>query len=260
MLAGWPLGTVRWVFLTGRTDVGQGRKNNEDCFLIMDGDDSIQFFAVADGMGGHNGGEVASSMAIELGKTFFLRHRERINEPSLQNVKDFITDLFEQANHSIWKEALNNEHLTGMGTTLTLGIIVGSELHVGHIGDSRAYIISLEKIIQLTEDHSYVQKLVNENQLQAGEEKNHPKQNLLTRALGTDYTVDVDIYHYTLDPRDYVLLCTDGLTRMVSDEEILDIINSCQGSEAADRLINTANARGGPDNITVLLVGLSNED
>ncbi|UNC92783.1 Stp1/IreP family PP2C-type Ser/Thr phosphatase [Candidatus Contubernalis alkaliaceticus] len=248
------------VFLTGRTDVGQGRQNNEDCYLIMDGDDSIQFFAVADGMGGHNGGEVASSMAIELGKSFFLRNKERLIELSFQNVNQFITDLFEQANESVWNKALENEHLAGMGTTLTLGIIMGSHLHVGHIGDSRAYIISLGNIIQLTEDHSYVQKLVNENQLKAGEEKNHPKQNLLTRALGTDYSVEVDIYHYSLKPGDYVLLCTDGLTRMVSDEEILDIINSCPGSEAADRLISTANARGGPDNITVLLVGLSNED
>lgn len=247
------------VFVTGRTDVGQERQNNEDCYLIMDSDNTTSLFAVADGMGGHSGGEVASSMAIEKIRIYFLRHRDKFPESSLQEKRVFFYNMFEEANGSIWGKALSTEQLKGMGTTLTAAVLTGNDLYVGHIGDSRAYIICIGEIYQVTEDHSYVQKLMNENQLQAGEERNHPKQNLLTRALGTDRTVDVDIHHHTLDNSDRVLLCTDGLTRMISDEEILDIVNSHPVPEAADCLLSTANARGGPDNITVLLAELSNE-
>lgn len=247
------------VFVTGRTDVGQERQNNEDCYLIMGIDHTPTLFAVADGMGGHSGGEVASSMAIEKTRAFFIQHRDRLIESTRQDIRAFFTHMFEGANRSIWEKALSAEQLKGMGTTLTAAVLTREGLHIGHIGDSRAYIIRSREISQVTEDHSYVQKLVNENQLQAGEEKNHPKQNLLIRALGTDRVVEVDIYHHSLEKMDRVLLCTDGLTRMVSDEEILDIVISCSVPEAVDRLISTANTRGGPDNITVLLAELNSE-
>ncbi len=245
------------MFVSGRTDIGQERQNNEDCYLIMDHHDTAALFAVADGMGGHCGGEVASSTAIEKIRTFFSRNRETLAGASIQEIKTFFTRMFEEANDSIWEKAISSDQLKGMGTTLTAAVLSGDNLHIGHIGDSRAYIIHSGEIYQVTEDHSYVQKLVNENQLQAGEERNHPKQNLLTRALGTDKSVEVDIYHHSLVPGDRVLLCTDGLTRMVSDEEILDMAASFSVTEAVDRLVNMANARGGPDNITVLLVQLN---
>ena len=245
------------MLVEGKTDVGQERQKNEDCYLIINNDERIRLFAVADGMGGHKGGEVASSLAMEIVKDYFYNHWEQLLEVSSESIKKFITEMFRKANKKVWESSFYNKNLNGMGTTLTVALLIANHLIIGHIGDSRAYLVSEAGLWQLTEDHSYVQKLVNENQLEAGEESNHPQRNILTRALGTDRVVDVDIHYYSVKENDYILLCTDGLTRIVSDMEIKDLILTKKSpSESVEELIKMANARGGPDNITALLVRL----
>ncbi|PKM81000.1 MAG: serine/threonine protein phosphatase [Firmicutes bacterium HGW-Firmicutes-13] len=246
------------MLVRGGTHIGQGRQNNEDCYLIINNSEQIKLFAVADGMGGYKGGEVASSLAVQVVKEFYREHRKELSEVSTVNLNRFISEMFYTANKKIWEEALRNTELTGMGTTLTVAIVVVNQLIIGHIGDSRAYLINSRGVQRLTEDHSYVQKLVNENQIEVGEENNHPQRNLLTRALGTDKEVEVDIYFYSLVEEDYILLCTDGLTRTVSDAEMKDMVMSIKlPSELVDRLIKLANARGGPDNITLIVIRLA---
>ncbi len=249
------------MLVEGKTDVGRERQKNEDCYLIISNNENIRLFAVADGMGGHKGGEVASSLAMEFVKDYFYNNREQLSEASSESIKKYFTEMFRKANEKIWEEAFYNKHLNGMGTTLTVALLIANHLVIGHIGDSRAYLISKAGMWQLTEDHSYVQKLVNENHLEAGEEENHPQRNVLTRALGTDRVVDVDIYFYTVEESDNILLCTDGLTRTVSDMEVKDLIlTSHSPSESVEELVDLANARGGPDNITALVVRLDTLD
>lgn len=241
----------------GGTHIGQGRQNNEDSYLIINSSSHFKLFAVADGMGGHEGGEVASSLAVQVIKEFYQEHCKDLSFPSSINLNRFVSEMFYLANKRIWEEALNNIELTGMGTTLTAAVLVNNQLIIGHIGDSRAYLINSKGAQLLTEDHSYVQKLVKENQIKAGEERNHPQRHLLTRALGTDKEVEADIYSYSLAEKDCLLLCTDGLTRTVSDTEMKDMVMSIKSpSELVNKLIDLANARGGPDNITIIIVRL----
>lgn len=242
------------MLVKGRTDVGRERQNNEDSFIILEGDKGVRLFAVADGMGGHQGGEVASAMAVEGIKAFYQRNQAKLMESFPRGAKKMVEDMFQQANEKIWEESLHKPDLKGMGTTLTAALLVNEKLVIGHVGDSRAYKINSQGIWQLTEDHTYVQKLIKERKIHPGEGEKHPQGNLLIRALGTSKTAEVDIYLYFLHQEDLILLCTDGLTRTIPDGEMKDLVlSSTSPSEAVDDLIMEANQRGGPDNITALL-------
>jgi PPM family protein phosphatase len=222
------------------SDVGRLRTGNEDSFLV---DDRLELYAVADGMGGHNAGEIASAIALEALRAAVASGKA-------------LDAAIVLANSAIFDKAATDRALTGMGTTLTSVAILGeSTLLIGHVGDSRAYRIRDGTLEQLTEDHSLVEELVREGRLSPEEAEVHPRRSVITRALGIDPNVEVDLY--TIDARtgDRLLLCSDGLTTMVRDDDVLRIAElDADPRDAADRLVDAANEAGGEDNITVLII------
>jgi protein phosphatase len=222
------------------SDVGQLRAGNEDSFLV---DDRLALYAVADGMGGHQGGEVASATAIEA-----LRAAVASG--------DALDTAIVRANTAVFEKAATDRALTGMGTTLTAIAIIGeSTLLIGHVGDSRAYRVRAGVLEQLTEDHSLVEELVREGRLAPEDAKLHPQRHVITRTIGSEPDVEVDLY--TIDARtgDRILICSDGLTTMLPDEEVSELAQlDTDPRLAADRLVDAANEAGGEDNITVVIV------
>ncbi len=222
------------------SDVGRVRDGNEDSFLV---DDRIGLYAVADGMGGHLGGEVASATALEALRAAFAN-----GQP--------IDDAIKVANSSVYAKGISTPALAGMGTTLTAVTPAGEAgLVVGHVGDSRAYRIRDGAIAQITEDHSLVEELLREGRLSPKEAETHPRRSIITRAIGIEPSVEVEVY--TLDARtgDRIIICSDGLTTMVHDDDILRLAGTETDPRlAADRLVDAANLAGGEDNITVLVI------
>ncbi|MDH4070584.1 MAG: Stp1/IreP family PP2C-type Ser/Thr phosphatase [Ignavibacteria bacterium] len=206
---------------------------------------SAQVFAVADGMGGHRGGREASQIAIRiLGEKFEA-------EPA-DGIPDRLRSAFEAANLAVRQQGEANPEFQGMGTTLTVMVFSGDTVCAGHVGDSRAYRISAEGIVQLTDDHSMVAEWLRKGWLTEEQARNHPERSLLYRALGVGSDISVDVYeNIAARPGDRFLLCTDGLTNHVSDEEMLEIVMAEEAQEACERLVDLALERGGYDNITV---------
>jgi protein phosphatase len=225
------------------SDVGQVREGNEDAHLV---DDRLTLFAVADGMGGHRGGEVASWTAIEA-----LRAAVAHGKP----VHEAITT----ANTAVLEKAADEPELAGMGTTMTVLVPAGpASLLIGHVGDSRAYLLRGDVMQRVTEDHSLVEELVREGRLTAEQAESHPQRAIITRALGVDDDVEVDLYTITVRDGDRVVLCSDGLTTMVRDRDVERIARGEQDPQrAAEALVDAANAAGGEDNITVVVVDVS---
>lgn len=227
-----------------RSDIGKVRSLNEDVGYASE---ELGLFVVADGMGGHNGGEVASQTALsELLKACTwseVRTPEDLHEP------------LNRVNRAVWEKSRTDPTLWGMGTTLTMAKVVGQEVLIGHIGDSRAYVInSRGELRQITRDHSLVEELVRSGNLSEGEARVHPQRNYLTRALGTQPDAKIDVFSFRLNSGDICLLCTDGLTREVEPDEIGSIVIAAPDLQsAADELVDLANQRGGRDNITVVL-------
>ncbi len=238
----------------GKTDVGILRENNEDCIFVCN--EQIGFlpnlFIVADGMGGHNAGEIASKKSIE----FFC---EYIKQNPIENneLLDFIVSGISYANKKVFEETLKNLDYAGMGTTFSTCVIVGNRLYIGHIGDSRVYIFGGGQMGQLTTDHTYVNELVMASKVTHEEAKNHPKRNLLTRALGVEHNVLADARVFAAYENDHILICSDGLTNMLNDKDIYDIVVSDLSLQAkVSMLIDVANERGGIDNISAILISM----
>ena len=230
-----------------RTDIGLVRKTNEDGFHI-----GGNLFAVADGMGGHQAGEVASRLALEVLADYPIEGADP--QSSLRKA-------FQKANEVIYAKAQQDEALIGMGTTLTALFIAEGRLWVAHVGDSRAYLCRRQDLIQLTQDHSVVGELVRNGDLSAQEARFHPHRNLLTRALGTAAAVEVDVFATEWQHDDKVLLCTDGLSGPLEDDEIRQIIQEHDDPQrAVDELIKQARKRGAPDNVTAVLIKLAVQD
>jgi protein phosphatase len=236
------------------TDVGLVRSNNQDQFLVSPG-----LYAVADGMGGHAAGEVASSTAIQALQAAFAASDEHSAE-SLQSAA-------KAANRAVWEQARTNRGMLGMGTTLVALAVVEhgdgtNGLAVAHIGDSRLYLLRAGSLKQLTVDHSLVQELVDDGQISEAQAAVHPQRHVLTRALGVEPTVEVDLIDLTPKHGDRYLLCSDGLPREASDEQIAAVLTRFSDpSEAAKELVTLANTRGGSDNVTAVVVDvLANED
>src|SRR5690349_21037663 len=223
-----------------RTDVGRGRPENEDSVLV---DDARGLWAVADGMGGHRAGEVASATAIET-----LQDAYRAGTPLNQAV--------EAANAAVFSKAADDAALRGMGTTLTaVALENGRTALLGHVGDSRAYLLRDGAVTQVTDDHSLVEQLVREGRLSPEEAQRHPQRAIITRALGVDAHVEVDTYRVDLNPGDRLLICSDGLTNMLSDDTIAATLRRHPDpQQAADTLVDMANQAGGDDNITVVIL------
>ena len=234
---------LRIVEQAGRTDVGRQRSANEDTFLV-----EPPFFAVADGMGGAKAGEVASAMAAHA----FEGERDSDEAAEAQLVR-----ILREANRRIYDLAVSDESHRGMGTTLTAAKVVGDEVSLGHVGDSRAYRMRDGELEQLTKDHSLVAELERSGQITAEAAEHHPQRSIITRALGPEPDVEVDTYTLTGRDGDLFLLCSDGLTSMISDGEVSSILRSANSLDAAaDELVRAANQSGGKDNITVVLFRL----
>ncbi len=227
----------------GRTDVGRQRSANEDSLVLKP-----PFFAVADGMGGAKAGEVASAMATEA----FGGDLDSAEAPEVQ-----LARMMREANRRIYDLAVSDEAHRGMGTTLTAAKVIGDDISLGHVGDSRAYRLRAGDLEQLTRDHSLVAELERTGQITAEAAEHHPQRSIITRALGPEPEVEVDTYTVTAKDGDVYLLCSDGLTGMVSDDELGSILRSAkQLDDAAETLVRAANQNGGRDNITVVLFRL----
>lgn len=228
------------------TDVGRVRAGNEDAYLVDDADGLV---AVADGMGGHRAGEVASVTALEA-----LRAAVGRGQP--------LREAIEDANAAVHAKSLTDPSLHGMGTTLTAAALVAGEtLVVGHVGDSRAYLLHDGELRQVTVDHSLVAELVREGRLTADEAAVHPQRSIITRSLGTDPAVEVDLYPVELAVGDRFVICSDGLSGMVQADTISATLRrEVDPARAADQLVDAANQAGGEDNITVVVVAVTDGD
>ena len=232
---------MRLAAYAGGTDPGRRRRRNEDSYVI-----DPPLFAVADGMGGAQAGEVASKLAAGAVK-------ERGAD---------VESLVQEANRRVHQRSLEDPNTSGMGTTLTVAAVEDGVVSIGHVGDSRAYLVRDGSLEQLTEDHSLVGELMRTGKLSAEEAETHPQRSMITRALGTDPNVDVDIF--SVEPRDgdLFLLCSDGLTSMVDDREILRLVGEKRGDldDLVKALIKAANKGGGEDNITVIAFEIGEAD
>jgi PPM family protein phosphatase len=232
----------------GRTDAGRVRRRNEDSFVL-----DPPLFAVADGMGGAQAGEVASRLAAGAFREY---HDADRLEPA-----ERVEAIIQEANRRIYERARTDSEASGMGTTVTAAILTNGRVSIGHVGDSRAYRIRNGELEQLTEDHSLVADLMRSGRLTPEEADAHPQRSVITRALGTDAEVDVDTVTIDVEPGDLFLLCSDGLTTMVPEEDILRLVEEAGTlDEAARSLVRAANSGGGEDNITVVLFKVEGDE
>lgn len=232
-----------------KTDVGVKRAVNQDYVFTSEAPIGglPNLFLVADGMGGHNAGDFASRFVVEDIKQELLQSEEHFPEAILRNA-------IQKANLKLMDEARKDVRLEGMGTTLVAATIIEHTLYFANIGDSRLYLIN-DEIRQLSKDHSLVQEMVRLGGINADEAKHHPDKNIITRAIGVTESLEIDFFEYHLRPNDMILMCTDGLSNMVEDEELFGIIKSSRDVvEAVERLIEKANNNGGNDNIGIVIV------
>lgn len=232
------------------TDVGKRRKINQDYVFVSEEPvgNLPNLFVVADGMGGHNAGDYASSHAVQI-------LVNTIRQDADFNPIKVIRHAIEIANTEILEQAGSDERYRGMGTTIVVSTIVGHYAYVANVGDSRLYVIQ-EHIHQVTRDHSLVQEMVRLGEIRADEAKNHPDKNIITRALGAEKTVDIDFFDLKLEPESMILMCSDGLSNMVSDQKMEEIIldPDMDIRRKGGRLLREANRNGGQDNIAIVLV------
>lgn len=239
----------------GLTDIGRTRKQNQDSIFICDDFENVKYFIIADGMGGVNGGEIASTTAISAIKSYI---DENIYDIELveDQINDLIRGAISRANKEIYEIAEKDETYKGMGTTVILAITFGNRVYIGHIGDSRLYRIRKNIIRQLTTDHSYVQALLKEGTITKEQAYNHPQKNILLKVVGCEPYIEPDILVKGFLKDDVLLMCTDGLTNMLTNEEIFNIITNEKNNleNTCKHLIDAANGNGGNDNISVILV------
>ncbi len=246
----------------GCTDVGRTRPLNEDGYYISEYSKELDagYAIVADGMGGHQAGEVASAMAIR-------KISEEINqkfhgEMSMSDLKDLLITAVKQANKFIYEKALAEPTYSGMGTTLSMCFLFKEHAMVAHVGDSRVYLLRDDSLHRITTDHSLVQELLNNGKITEAEAQSHPQKNVITRALGTEPGVEIDIYEFSVCVEDTLLLCSDGLSNMLSDSELAALMSESRGASlerVAQQLIAEANQKGGYDNITAVLLTKESE-
>ena len=233
-----------------KTDIGRERKKNQDYYYISD-DGNINI--LADGMGGYAGGEIASKLATISAKKYIEKYFDKTKEYDVEQILQIIKSAMEFANSEVYNRAQEQEELEQMGTTLEICLLYKNKIFIGHIGDSRVYRLRRGIIRKLTTDHSYVQKLVEDGTITKEEAKNHPKKNMLVKALGCETEVSVDTFYKEFLEDDIILICSDGLTNMVSEEQIYKIIND-NLEEAPENLVKEANNNGGLDNITFIII------
>lgn len=242
------------IISSGHTDIGMKRSTNQDSICLYP---KRNFFAVADGMGGHNGGDIASQMSVKLFPEFIENNIDQ------KSVPEILKESVQFVNQSIFDHGQKNTELKGMGTTVTAIMFNQNEINIANVGDSRTYLISNNKLFQMTRDHSLVQEKLNIGLYDREGAKADPQKNVLIRTVGFEPEVEVDVYHYKIQKNDMFMLCSDGLHGKVSDEDIIHIFNKHipSASEATQdqldatvhELIDQANANGGQDNISVII-------
>ncbi len=235
-----------------KSDIGKAREMNQDYYYISTPEEKINLYILADGMGGYKGGEIASKIATTTVKSYIESNFEKISYDKEEILK-LIKSAIEYANMVVYEKSKENEELEGMGTTLEVCLIYNNKAYIGHLGDSRIYRIRKEFIRKLTTDHSYVQKLVKDGTISEEEAEHHPKKNMLTKALGCTPFVEPDVTIKGFIKDDIILICSDGLTNMLADDEIYKTIKQ-EPERAVDELIKKANDAGGYDNITVIII------
>ncbi len=233
-----------------RTDRGLKRQLNEDNCNVLVGYSGVPpCFVIADGMGGHKCGDVASKQAVDS----VCSHLLSVNWET-EEISQLLNSIIADVNKELYQFSLLDESTQGMGTTLIITVFKNRKLYIGHVGDSRVYLIRGNSIQKMTCDHSFIEELVKNGTITKDEAINHPKRNVITRAVGYEHDLQVDTYEIDVLENDEILVCTDGLTNMLSEEEILDIITKAEEPQAAcDTLIQNANNNGGEDNITVIV-------
>ena len=239
--------------ILAKSDIGKAREMNQDSYYISDlENDDIKLYILADGMGGYKGGEIASSLAVANTRNYIFNNFKNIKKDR-EGILQLIKEAIEYANEIVCEKAKENEELQDMGTTLDVCLIYNNKVFIGHVGDSRVYRIRKNIIRRITTDHSYVEKLVKEGTITKEEAYNHPKKNMLMKALGCSALVEPDVLCKGFLKDDILLMCSDGLTNMLRESEIYSLLlNNPNNPEEA--LIENANNLGGYDNITTIIV------
>lgn len=235
-----------------KSDIGKVRKQNQDAFATGVFPDGSVWALICDGMGGTAGGSVASNLAVSV-------ISEKINScykqgMSTKSIRNLLISAIECSNISIFDMAKSDPSLTGMGTTVVIAVVAGNVACIANAGDSRAYISTNIDMKQLTRDHSIVQLMVENGEITPDEAKDHPRKNIITRALGVDESISIDYLEELINKEDTLLICTDGLTNFVDTDEMYSIIRNSNYKDIAGNLIDSANKNGGGDNITIAVI------
>ena len=235
-----------------KTDIGMVRKTNQDAVKFNKINDEFAWSVVCDGMGGANGGDIASAIAVnEIENYIKLNIKEDTDENKFEEI---MRSAVNKANFEIFAKASKNKSLSNMGTTIVLCIVKKSNLHIIYAGDSRVYLIKPTEIPQISKDHSVVQEMVDMGEITQQDAKNHPQKNIITRALGVTKNIEPDYIKINISENDIILSCTDGLTNSINDDLILKICTSCEPCLAIEKLIKESNLKGGKDNITACII------
>lgn len=239
----------------GKTDIGMHRKENQDRIEVPNDKNKLKLFIVADGMGGANAGGVASQMAIEYVKNSIMVGIEE-TEYEREKIEELLRKAIVDANKYVYNKSKANSEYTGMGTTISVALVVKNKVYIGHIGDSRIYRIRKHIMRQLTKDHSYVQELLRNKTITKEEAENHPQKNILLKVLGCEPEIEPDIMVKGFVKDDVLLLCSDGLTNMIDKDDIHEMISESKHNlkDTCNSLISRAKKNGGYDNISVILI------
>lgn len=236
----------------GITDPGRVRPQNQDAFKIEELDRNTLLCVVCDGMGGAKSGNVASTLAVDV----FTQEIRISWNPSLDGneIEDLMERAIKLANYTVYEQAKEIEDFAGMGTTLVAALIRGKQAYIANVGDSRAYYVNSQGIRLVTTDHSVVQMMIQRGELQPEMAKKYPGKNLITRAIGTESMVECDLFQLELEKEDVIILCTDGLSNLLDDQELLfEVVHYGDKQDCCRRLLDIANHRGAPDNVTCVL-------
>lgn len=236
----------------GQTDIGLVRKSNQDAYNVGSLSENVVWAVVCDGMGGANGGNIASETAVDaITKDVLSSYQESMDSEA---VKSLLVSAVEGANAKVYHKAKQDESLEGMGTTAVLALIQNNTIHLVNVGDSRAYLLTREDVTQITRDHSIVQEMLESGEITEEQARNHPRKNIITRALGVDDTVVVDYFQIPFEEHAKLILCSDGFSGSISPERIYHFSRGLSAEKITKRAIELAKEAGGNDNITVVTI------
>lgn len=234
------------------TDIGMVRQMNQDAYYISEENDNYKLCILADGMGGYTGGEIASKLAC-ISSANYIKQNFKDENYTKEEIMLIIRNAMNEANNTVYEKAQQDRELEQMGTTLEICLIYNNRAYIGHIGDSRIYRIRQDFMRKITTDHSYVQKLIKDGKITKEEALTHPKKNMLMKAVGCEEYIEPDVTVKGFNPGDIILICSDGLTNMIAEQEIFNIIKQ-DTPNATKNLIQKAKELGGTDNITVIII------